>query len=99
MMQNIIASTIRFVVKLVLGVFALVFVASLLLFALVAVVLSLLKAVVTGKKPAPTVVFGKFGKFAPGSMWPSNARPEQKSDVVDVDVREIKEPAKDMRLP
>ena len=98
-MQIIIARIIRFFTRLVLGAFALVFVASLLLLALVVMVLSLLKAVITGKKAAPAVVFGKFRKFAPGSMWPGNHQPAQKSDVVDVEVREIKEPASDTRLP
>ncbi len=98
-MQNLIGGLIRFIIKLVLAAFGLVFVVSLLLLALTVVVLSLLKALITGKKPASAVVFGRFQKFAPGGMWPGNTRPGPKMDVLDVEVREVKEPSSDKRLP
>ena len=97
-MQNIIGSFIRLIIKLVFAAFALVFVVSLLLVALIVVALSLLKAVITGKRPAPSMVFGKFQKFAPGGMWPGNTRHKPKADVVDVEVREVKEPNSDKKL-
>ena len=98
-MQNFISGMIRFIIKLILATFGLVFAVSLLLVALIVVVLSLLKALITGKKPASAIVFGKFQKLAPGGMWPGNARPKPKADVVDVEVREVKEPTNDKRLP
>lgn len=98
-MQNLIGSLIRFAIKLFLTAFGLVMAVSLLLLALIVVVLSLLKAFMTGKKPAPVVVFSRFQKFAPGGMWPANARPEPKADVLDVEVREVKEPISDKKLP
>ena len=97
-MQNFISGLFRFIIKLVLATYGLVFVISLLLAALIVVLLSLLKSLVTGKKPAPAMVFGKFQKFAPGGMWPGSARAEPKADVVDVEVREIKEPGSDKRV-
>ena len=98
-MQNLIGGLVRFIIKLVLAAFGLVIVVSLLLLALIVVVLSLLKAFITGKKTAPAAVFGRFQKFAPDGMWPGNARPEPKTDVVDVEVREVKEPISDKKLP
>lgn len=98
-MQNFIGGFFRVVVKLVLAAFALVFAVSLLLLALIVVVMSLLRAFITGKKPAPAAVFSRFQKFAPGGMWPSNTRPEPKADVVDVEVREVKETPSDKHQP
>jgi uncharacterized membrane protein len=94
-MENMFASFFRSIIKLVLAAFALVFVVCLLLLALIVVLLSVLKAAITGKKPAPSVVFGNFQKFAPGGMWPGYTRTETKADVVDVEVREIKDPGSD----
>ncbi len=88
-MKNIISRLVRFVIKLILAVFGLVFAISLLLAALIVVVLSLLKSVITGKKPAPVMVFSRFQKFAPGGMWPGAAMTKNSNDVVDVEVHEI----------
>ena len=101
-MQNIIGRLLRFFIKLVLAAFGLVFALSLLAAALVVVVLSLLKSLITGQKPAPTMVFGKFQKFSPGSMWPGAKKRDDNAstgDVVDVEMREVKEPLGDKRLP
>ena len=101
-MQNFISGLFRFIIKLVLAAFGLVFAISLLLLALIVVVLSLLKALITGKKPAPVMVFSKFQKFAPGSMWPGATRGQNTSDVLDVDVREVPDngqPLKNEQLP
>ena len=101
-MQNFINRLLRFIIKLVLAAFGLVFALSLLAAALVVVVLSLLKSLITGQKPAPAMVFGKFQKFSPGGMWPSAAKRDDNAstgDVVDVEMREVKEPLGDKRLP
>ncbi len=96
-MPRFIRSLLRFVFKLVLGVFAAIFAISLLAAALVVVLLSLLKALITGRKPAPAVVFGKFQRYSPQGLWPG-ARPDAdataRGDVVDVEVREVQEPAR-----
>ena len=64
-----ISKILRFFLKLVLGLFAAVFAVSLLAAALIVVVLSLLKSLVTGRKPAPAVVFGRFQRYSPQGMW------------------------------
>ena len=102
-MQNFISRLVRFVIKLILVAFGSVFAISLLLAALIVVVLSLLKSLVTGKKPAPVMVFSRFQKFSPSGMWPSAAKAQNTVDVVDVEVREVQTkdqpPKKDQSLP
>lgn len=96
---------VRFVLKLVLAAFGLVFAVSLLAAALLVLVLSLLKSLVTGKKPASAVVFTRFQKFSSTGMWRSAAdrdgaaKASTAGDVVDVEVREIREVKGDKRLP
>ena len=96
-MQNFISQLVRFVIKLILTVLGLVFAISLLAAALIVVLLSLLKSVLTGKKPAPVVVFSKFQKFAPGGMWPGSAKAQNTGEVVDVEVREVRGDAKALK--
>ena len=100
-MQNFISGIIRFIIKLVLAAFGLVFAVSLLLAALVAVVFSLLKSLITWQKPAPFVVYSQFKQFRQGARggWPFAEKPVPQSDVVDVEVREVKDPVTDKRLP
>lgn len=100
-MPSFVSQILRFFLKLALGLFAAIFAISLLLAALIVVTLSLLKSLVTGRKPAPAVVFGRFQRFSPQGMWPGGtacgegaARPA--GDVVDVEVREVRG---DNRLP
>lgn len=92
---------LKFVLKLVLGLFAAVFALSLLAAALMVLLLSLLKSLITGRKPAPAVVFGKFQRFSPQGMWPgasarAGAAEAKTGDVLDVEVREVRD---DKRLP
>ena len=100
-MQNLIGRFIRFIIKLVLAAFGLVFAVSLLFAALVVMALSLLKSLITWKKPAPFVAFSQFRQFKRDTRggWPSASKPMPQGDVVDVEVREVKEPANDKRLP
>ena len=101
-MQNFISQLVRFAVKLILTVLGLVFAISLLVAALIVVLLSLLKSLLTGKKPVPVVVFSKFQKFAPSGIWPGAAKAQNAGDVVDVEVREVPvnaEAPKSERLP
>ena len=98
-MPSFISRVLGFALRLVLWVFAAIFAASLLAAALVVMALGLLKALLTGKKPQP-VVFGRFQKFSPDAFWPGaaerGATPAREADVVDVEVREIRD---DKRLP
>lgn len=101
-MQNFISQLVRFAIKLILTVLGLVFAISLLMAALIVVLLSLLKSVVTGKKPAPVVVFSKFQKFAPQGIWPGATKTQNTGEVVDVEVREVRanaEAPKSEQLP
>jgi hypothetical protein len=94
----LISKILRFFLKLALGIFAAVFALSLLAAALIVVVLSVLKSLVTGRKPAPAVVFGRFQRYSPQGMWPGqgNATTPRGGEVVDVEVREVRD---DKRLP
>ena len=91
----------RFFIKLVLGLVAAVFAVSLLAAGLIALALSLLKWLVTGKKPAFAIAFSQFRKFSPQNDWSGtfNQKRPAASDVVDVEVREVHEARNDKRLP
>jgi hypothetical protein len=91
---RLIGKILRFFLKLLLGLFAAVFAVSLLAAALIVVALSLLKSLVTGRKPAPAMVFGRFQRYSPQGMWPGARRDAGNapaSDVVDVEVREVRD--------
>jgi hypothetical protein len=97
----LISKILRFFLKLLFGIFAAVFAVSLLVAALIVVALSLLKSLVTGRKPAPAMVFGRFQRYSPQGMWPGrsaqgNPASPRAGDVVDVEVREVRD---DKRLP
>ena len=103
-MQNFINGLVRFTFKLVLTLFGLVFAASLLLAATVAVLFSLLKSLVTWQKPAPFVAYSQFKQFkqfrqGARSGWPFAGKPTPQSDVVDGEMREVKDPADEKRAP
>lgn len=87
---------VRGVLKLALGLAALVFVLSLLLATLVVVLGLSLWAVITGRKPAPAVVFSRFRqtsqRYTQG-MWPNGGGARRPmGDVVDVQATEVPEP-------
>lgn len=100
-MQNLISGFFRFIIKLILAAFGLVFAISLVLVALIAVVFSLLKSLITWKKPAPFVVYSQFKQFRQGARggWPFASQSTPQADVVDVEAREVKDPVNDKRLP
>jgi len=79
-------------IKLLLVLAASVFVVSFLLAALVAVVLVSLWSLVTGRKPAPVVMFTRMReqsqRYTQG-VWPGAARGEPPADVVDVQATEV----------
>jgi hypothetical protein len=91
---DFLASLVRGVLKLVLGVAALVFVLSLLLATLVVVLGVSLWALITGRKPAPVVVFNRFRqtsqRYTQG-VWPGRGPAQSMGDVVDVQAHEVPE--------
>lgn len=94
------ARLLRGVFKLLLVAAALVFVFSFLLAALFVVLVVSLWSLVTGRKPAPVVMFSRMReqsqRYTQG-VWPGRAtRPA--GDVVDVDATEVPEaPAERLR--
>ena len=94
-MPNFMSRIFLFVLKAVFGFFALLFAVSLIGAAIIVLIWTLLKALLTGKKPASAMVFGRFQRFSvqgTQAMWrgatPSNPK---SADVVDVDAREIRD--------
>ena len=83
-------------IKLVLLLAASVFVVSFLLAALVVVLAVSLWSLITGRKPAPVVMFGRMReqsqRYSQG-MWPGQGRQEPLGDVVDVQATEVVEDA------
>lgn len=94
-MTRLFSRILRLVLTLVLAAFGLVFMVSLMAAALIVVVLSLLKGLITGKKPAVSMTFNRFQKYSPKGMWPAASNPNMAGkaagNVVDVEVREVKE--------
>lgn len=88
------ARLVRGVLKLVLGVAALVFVLSLLLATLVVVLGVSLWALITGRKPTPFVVYNRFRqtsqRYTQG-VWPGRGpgTAPPMGDVVDVQAHEV----------
>jgi hypothetical protein len=97
--SSFISRVFRFILRLVLWTFATIFALSLLLATLVLLALGFLRSLVTGQKPKP-VVFGRFQRFSTHAPWQGagmpDAAPVRTGDVVDVEVREIRD---DKRLP
>lgn len=80
----------RLVLKLVLGAAALIFVVCLLFAALLTVIFVVLQALLTGKKPRPGIVFGRFRQYSPQDIWRrrTGAAPSV-GEVVDVEARDV----------
>ena len=95
-MSNPVSQVFRFVVKVVLAVFAVLFAVSLLVAALIAFALSVLKGLITGRKPASAVVFSRFQQFSKQGIWPvnptgNNTIKPASGQIVDVEARVITE--------
>lgn len=92
-MSNPMSQVFRFILKLVFGLSAAVLAVGLLLVALTVLTLSLLKSLITGRKPAPLMAFARFQQFSQQGMWPGQSRQGSakaaSGQVVDVEVREI----------
>lgn len=88
---DLFARLLRGAIKIALVLAATVFVLGFLIVALVLVVLASLLSLLTGRKPAPVVMFSRMRansqRYTQG-MWPG--RPGQPAgDVVDVEVTEV----------
>ncbi|MBH2019659.1 hypothetical protein [Polaromonas sp.] len=93
-MSNPLHQIFRFILKLVLGLSAAVLAVGLLLVALTVFALSLIKSLITGRKPAPIMAFARFQEFSQQGMWPGShsrqgSAKAASGQVVDVEVREI----------
>ena len=90
-----------FFIKLVLGLLAAVFAVSMLAAGLIALILGLIKWLVTGKKPALAIAFSRTRQFSPQNTWSGRVSPKRPAanDVVEVEVREVHEVRHDKRLP
>ncbi|MEZ5646343.1 MAG: hypothetical protein R3E94_11005 [Burkholderiaceae bacterium] len=87
------------VFRIVLALAGLVFLVSLMLAGLIAVVLLSLWSLLTGRKPAPAMVFQRFQQRAQShaqgawtSRGPAAQRPSR-GDVVDVQAQEVPDPS------
>ncbi|TNF61963.1 MAG: hypothetical protein EP306_04940 [Burkholderiales bacterium] len=92
---------LRGLFQILLALAGLVFLVSLLLAGLVAVVLLSLWALLTGRKPAPVMVFQRFrqtsARYGPGA-WPRSGR-SSPADVVDVQAQEVDEDGTRREVP
>ena len=90
-LSDLLSRLLRGALRLVLVLAAMVFVLSFLLAALVAVLVMSVWSLVTGRKPAPVVMFSRMREqsrqYTQG-MWPGRTPP---GDVVDVDATEVGE--------
>ena len=92
-------------IKLVLVIAASVFVVSFLLAALMVVLVVSLWSLITGRKPAPMVMFGRMReqsqRYSQGmqGMWPNQGRQQPMGDVVDVQATEVVEEAEPAPRP
>ncbi len=92
-LSDFLARVLRGVLKLVLVLAATVFVVAFLLAALLVVPIASLIALVTGRKPAPVVMFSRMRaqsqRYTQGA-WPGR-RGQAPADVVDVEVTEVQD--------
>jgi uncharacterized membrane protein YedE/YeeE len=102
---SFVSRILGFTLKVVLGLFAALFAISLLVAGLIIFVVLLLKSLITGRRPAASMVFGRFQQFSSQNGWSGRGAREGESkpnskpgtgDVVDVEVREVRD---DQRRP
>jgi hypothetical protein len=94
--NNPLSQIFRFILKLVFALSAAVLAVGLLLVALTVFALSLLKSLITGRKPAPLMAFARFQQFSQSGMWAASpSRPPSPKaatgQVIDVEARELRD--------
>ena len=95
LISDVVASLLRSVVKLVLLVFAAVFVLGMFFAGLVVVVVMVLRYLLTGRKPAVVTTFTRFNQaarqFRPGfNSGVTGAVRQDHADIVDVEAHEVR---------
>lgn len=104
-MPSFVSRMIGLALKIVIGLFAALFAISLLVAGLIVFIVLLLKSLITGRRPAASMAFGRFQQFSSQNGWSGRgaregaSKPNSKpgaGDVVDVEVREVRD---DQRLP
>jgi hypothetical protein len=100
-LPNSLTPVLRFVLKVLLGLLAALFAVSVLAVALAMVLLSLVKSLLTWRKPPFVEMFGQFRRFRSQASWRGfqpggQAKQRRPGEVVDVEVREIQH---DRHLP
>ena len=91
---ELVAGVVRFLIKLVLLVAALIFITSLLIAGVVVALLTAIWSLLTGRRPAAFTTFMRFRQasqqFRPG-VWPGQSGPQAPAptDVVDVQAHEV----------
>jgi hypothetical protein len=75
-----VAGFLHFVLKVCLALIAMVFAACLLAVGLLAVVFTLIKALVTWQKPTPWVVFRRVQKYSSNRQWRGNQGSHREMD-------------------
>ena len=93
-LTDFVGRVLRGLIKLTLVLAAGVFVVSFLLAAVVVVVLVSLWSLITGRKPAPFVVFNRFRQTSQRythGVWPGRGPAQSMGDVVDVQAHEVVE--------
>ncbi len=98
--RNFLAGLISAIARLLLWVVMAVLALFLLGLALVFLLLGVLWALVRGRRPVPPVFVGRFRQFTTERVWPGRAGAAQtRSEVVDVEVREVGEGAEPPAAP
>lgn len=100
-MPAILNPVFRFALKVLLSLLATLFAVCVLTVALGIIALSLLKSLLTWRKPALVEMFSQFRRFRSQAVWPSTPAggaygKRKPGEVVDVEVREIR---RDKHLP
>ncbi len=71
---------LRFLGRLVFLWVAALLVACLIAVAMIVLVLSLVRALITGRRASPAQVFGNFKRYAPQGMWPGAKAETQEAE-------------------
>ena len=100
------SNLLRFLIKLVFVVSAAIVGLGLLAVAMIVLIFSVLTALVTGKRPTASLVLRRFQNLQPNGPRPGASRrsdatatSSSSGQVVDVEVREVREDRDDKRLP
>ena len=90
---EIVASILRGVVKVMLTALAALLALAVLCFGMLAVLVAVIRFLLTGRRPAVFTTFTRFNQaaqqFRPGGGWAGSARVDS-ADIVDVQAHEVR---------